>query len=305
MEPDLHHPVRQVIGRLPRALFATCGALALLLTATFTRPTTGLPIPLPSSSVFGDTPPPLSATATPGPVGKLVRYSGQILDFRRGFVFFTTGDGYRVAPTLKVDDAKTHAATTLTATTRTYAVATFDSGSGKVIELGLSSVPLPSEGTFQDVHGFAIALSTPYPNPDLKPAPGFDGKPVLVSFTAEVPPDTQFDAVVYLATDASGWSATAIRMDRIDALHYHVTRTFASGTKLLYRYTLGSWQSAEQGQNGMQVTPRSIVIHNGDVQSQHDVVYHWGQANEFNPQNGEAPATPFNPIPFNTPPHHG
>jgi hypothetical protein len=305
MEPGLHHPVRQVTVRLLRTLFAMSGALALWLAASFTRPTTGLPIPLPSSSVFGDTPPPISATATPKPEGKLVRYSGQILDYRRGFVFFTTGDGYRVAPTLKIDDAKTRGATTLAAATRTYAVATFDSASGNVIELGLSSSPLPSEGTYQDVHGFAIALSTPYPNPDLKPAAGFDGKSVLVSFIAEVPPDTAFDAAVYLATDASGWSATAIRMDRIDALHYRVSRSFASGTKLLYRYTLGSWQSAEQGQNGLQVTPRSIVIHNGDVQTQHDIVYHWGQANEFNPQNGEAPPTPYNPIPFNTPPHRG
>jgi hypothetical protein len=286
-----------------RALFTLSALVLLAIDLGAPRPTPGASIPLPQTSAVGDTPPPLSATATPHPVGTLLRYSGQILDYREGYVFFTTGDGYHVAPDVVIDAAGGKGKTQLQPVTRVYALATFDSASGKVVELGLSSTPLASEATYDDIKKFAVALSTPFDNPDMNShAQGFDGKPVQVEFTVEVPPDTAFDATVYLATDASGWSATAIRMDRVDALHYRVTRTFASGTKLLFRYTLGSWQSAERGQNGLAVAPRPLVVHNGDVQSERDVVYHWGQSDQFDPGSSQAPPTPFNPIPFNTPP---
>jgi len=43
----------------------------------------------------------------------------------------------------------------------------------------------------------------------LKGGDGFTGKPVLVVFTVQVPPKTPFGDTIYLATDVSGWSATA------------------------------------------------------------------------------------------------
>jgi hypothetical protein len=288
---------------LRRTLFTLVTLVLLVVEIGAPRPTPGAAIPLPTGTVTGDTPPPLSATATPRPVGTLVRYAGQILDYRRGFVFFTTGDGFRVADSVVIDAANGKAKTTLQPVTRVYARATFDSATGQVVELALSSTPLVSEATYDDIKRFAIALSTPFDNPDLNNhGQGFDGKPVQVEFTVEVPPDTAFDATVYVATDASGWSATAIRMDRIDALHYRVLRTFASGTKLLFRYTLGSWQSAERGQNGLALAPRTLTVRNGDVQAERDVVYHWGQSNQFDPGSSQSPPTPFNPLPFNTPP---
>ena len=289
--------------KIPRALFVFCAILAMAIVLGSPRPTFEAAIPLPQTSAVGDTPAPLYATATPRPVGTLLRYAGQILDYRRGFVFFTTGDGYRVAPNASIDAANGKGKTTLRPVTRIYAIATFDGASGQIIELGLSSTPLDSQATYDDVKRFAVALSTPFANPDLSNnGEGFDGKPVQVVFTVEVPPDTAFDATVYLATDASGWSATAIRMDRVDALHYRVTRTYPSGTKLLFRYTLGSWQSADRGQDGLAFAPRKLNVHNADVQAQNDVVYHWGASDQFDP-GAQGPPTPFNPIPFNTPPH--
>lgn len=290
--------------RLLRVLFSVIAVLASAFGSAFGHSDSEAAIPLPSASAVGDTPPPLSATATPRPTATLLRYSGQLLDYQRGFVFFTTGDGYRIARDIKIDDAKTGGHTRLIPETGKYAIATFDSVSGLIEQLDLSSTPLPTEATYQDVQKFAVTLSTPYANPDLRVgAQGFNGKPVLVAFYVQVPPETRFDADVYLATDASGWSATAIRMNRIDASHYRVSRLFPSGTRLLYRYTLGSWQAAERGENGLEVAPRSLVVQNGDVRTQRDIVYHWGATNQFNPQNNQALPTPYNPIPFNTPPH--
>ena len=250
------------------------------------------------------TPPPLTATATPSPSGQLIRYTGQLLDLRGGFAFFTTGDAFRLAPGYKVVDAATGGPPTVPAMTRTYARAAFDTGNGSIVQLGLSPKPLPPEANYQDVARFAVALSTSAPNPDLIPhGEGYNGKPVLVIFTVEIPPQTPFNDDVYLATDVSGWSATAIKMDRIDATHYRVERDFLSGTRLLYRYTLGSWSSAERGQDGLEVKPRLFLVPNADVKSVSDTVYHWGNENPNAPDLGEnAPPTPYNPIPFFTPP---
>ncbi len=284
---------------------ATILALASLAVAS-TGTSHGLAVagllPTPGALPSAQTPPPLAATATPVPQGTLVRFAGQILDDRAGFVFFTTGDGFRLAPGVKIDDATTGGPTALAPTTRTYARATFDSASGDVVELALSTHRLPDEASYDSIKRFAVVLSTPYANPDLAAGRGFNGRLVLVTFTVEVPSKTPFSDPVYLATDTSGWSATAIQMNRIDALHYRVTRPFASGTKFLYRYTRGSWQSAERGQNGLEVPPRAFTVVDADVKSKNDIVYSWGDSNQFAPDLGQPIPTPFNPVPFVLPP---
>jgi hypothetical protein len=287
-----------------RLVFALLGAVALALgTGALQFPSSALQAatPVPYRSAF-ETPPPLSATATPSPSGRVVRYSGQLLDFQKGFVFFTTGDGFRISPDAKIDDAA-GGPTTLKPQTRVYARAAFDTGNGAIVELALSTKPLPNEASYQEIQRFAVTLSTEAPNPELAPREGFSGRDVLVTFTVQVPPRTPFTDTVYLATDISGWSATAIRMDRIDALHYKITQTFKSGTKFLYRYTRGSWQSAERGQNGLEVPPRQFLVRNSDTQNVDNVVYHWGDEQSNAPDLGNSVPTPYQPIPFKTPPH--
>ncbi len=288
-----------------RLFFAVICAVALSLgTGAIRLPSNAIQAatPKPYESPF-QTPPPISVTATPSPSGHVLRYAGQLLDVQNGFVFFTTGDGFRLSPTAKIDDPA-GGPTKLQPVTRVYARASFDTGSGAIVELALSSKPLPGEASYQDVQRFAVATSTEAPNPDLAAKEGFSGRDVLVTFTVQVPPRTPFGDTVYLATDISGWSATAIRMDRIDALHYRITQTFKSGTKFLYRYTRGSWQSAERGQNGLDVPPRQFLVRNADVQSVDNVVYHWGDEQSNAPDLGSSIPTPFAPIPFRTPPHH-
>lgn len=287
-----------------RIAFTAVAGLALVLAAGSLPPfgTAGqaaTPPPLTAPIV---TPPPLSATATPSPSGNLVRYSGQLLDYRNGYAFFTTGDGFRVNPKVKIDDpaGKT---TTLVPATRTYARAAFDTGNGEIVELALSKAPLPTEASYESIKRFAVVMSVETANPELAHKEGFTGRSVLVVFTVQVPSRTPFGDQVYIATDISGWSATAVRMDRIDALHYRVEQSYASGTVFLYRYTRGSWRSAERGQNGLEVPPRRFVVRDADTLSVNDVVYHWGDEDESQPGLGSSIPTPFNPLPFNTPPH--
>jgi hypothetical protein len=288
-----------------RSIFALLAALALALAGGGLAPfgsalQAATPPPLTSIPA---TPPPLSATATPSPSGFLVRFSGQLLDFRNGYVFFTTGDGFRSAPTLKIDDAN-GAATQLKPATGGYARAAFDTGTGQIVELALSAKPLPNEASYEQIKTFVVAKSPTTENVDLTGGDGLNGKAVLVIFTVEIPPKTPFGDAVYVATDVSGWSATAIRMDRVDALHYRVAQDFKSGTKFLYRFTRGSWRSAERGQDGLEVAPRKFQVGNADVQRITNTVFHWGDENQSAPDLGSSIPSPFNPIPFNTPPHH-
>ncbi|HEY1654249.1 MAG TPA: hypothetical protein VGF86_03960, partial [Candidatus Tumulicola sp.] len=240
--------------------------------------------------------------------------TGQLLAYQDGFVFFTTGDGFRVAPGVLIRNAAGDGPATIPPAPRIWARVHFDPN-GTVTELDLSRKPLAPEGSFDDVARFAVALSSPLPNPDLlppSPAPGhtlaptqhFSGRPVLVTFTVQVPPGTPLGASVYITTDASGWNAQAIPMDRVDTLHYQITRRLGSGTIVRYLYDRGSFQSEEIAQNGLQRAPRELVVTDADVRGERDVVYAWADSvTGTNSQQTTALPTPYNPAPFpNLPP---
>jgi hypothetical protein len=250
--------------------------------------------------------------------GSTIVVSGQLLAYQDGFVFFTTGDGFRVAPDIVLRDAKTGGATTIRPAPRIWARATFNAA-GTVTELDLSRSPLPPQGSFDDVTRFAVALSTPAPNPDLipngapAPEPGvtippgahFSGKPVLVTFIVQVPPNTSLTSTVYITTDVSGWNAQAIPMDRTDAMHYQITRRINSGTIFRYLYDRGSFQSEETAQNGLNRAPRSFVVEDADVLTRRDSVYAWQDQTSggASPPQPQVMPTPYNPAPFpNLPP---
>jgi hypothetical protein len=243
--------------------------------------------------------------------------SGQLLAYQDGYVFFTTGDGFRAARDIVIRDAKTGGATSIKPAPRVWARATFDAG-GAITELDLSRSPLPAQGSFADVQRFAVAISSPAPNPDLlayAPTPGpdetplpsqhFSGRPVLVTFIVQVPPVTPFTSSVYISTDQSGWSAQAIPMDRVDALHYQITRRYPSGTSFRYLYDRGSFQQKEVAQNGLDRAPRNFVVPDADVRVIRDTVYAWNDQvpGGVQQQQPQIMPTPYNPAPFpNLPP---
>jgi hypothetical protein len=242
--------------------------------------------------------------------GAPVVATGQLLAYQDGYVFFTTGDAFHVAPGVVIHDAKTGGPTTIVPGPRVYARATFDA-TGTVTELDLSTRPLPPQGDLSDVAKFAVALSPPLPNPDLALAtPGpdeapsirqhYSGKPVLVVFTVQVPPNTPLTSNMYMTTDQSGWNPQSIVMDRIDALHFRIVKTLNSGTVFRYLYDRGSLQQEEVAENGIQRDPRQIVVADSDVRAVNDTVYAWldliaGGGQSIAP-NGLP--TPYNPAPF-------
>lgn len=258
----------------------------------------------------------LAAAALLGAAAGSIHVTGQILAYQDGYVFFSTGDGFRVAPNVVIADAKTGGTTAATPAPRMYARAVFDA-SGTVTELDLSRRALPAEMDYAQVRKFAVALSTPAPNPDLAAktpvARGgrtstagltFSGKPVLVSFTVQVPPQTPLGATVYMTTDVSGWNAQAVQMQRTDALHFHITQFIKSGTVFDYLYTRGSLQSEELAENGLSRQPRELVVSDADVRAVNDTVFQWADlavGSQLSQPN--VMPTPFHNAPFpNLPP---
>ncbi|MDE2482132.1 MAG: hypothetical protein KGN02_08075 [bacterium] len=238
-----------------------------------------------------------------------ISITGQLLAYQNGYVFFTTGDGFRLAPDVRILDDATKKPALETPKPRLYARATFDD-TGHVVELDLSRKPLPVGPLPDAAEQYAVAASTPFPNPELAPKPAsatggvtetFSGKLVLVTITVQVPADTPFGSEVYITTDTSGWDPKAIAMDRIDALHFRVTRRIASGTILHYLYTRGSLQTEERAENGIDRTPREITLNDADLRAVKDVVYAWADLGIPGgiqaPQPNTIP-TPFNPAPF-------
>ncbi|HEY8296665.1 MAG TPA: hypothetical protein VIG32_01405 [Candidatus Baltobacteraceae bacterium] len=235
--------------------------------------------------------------------------TAQILDYEKGYLFFTSGDGFHVSPTAQIVDFKTQAATTAVPAVREFARVTFDPN-GVVTKIELSNARLAAEGDLSQVHRFAVALSTPAPNPDLAPAKGSalagscndvtPGKRVSVRFTVQVPPMTGLADQIYMTTDQAAWNPQAYKFDRIDALHYQSTLSLLSGTVFQYLFDRGSSESLERGQNGIEAKPEQFCVGSADVQSHTHIVYHWGDESGGSstlpvPQ---ALPTPYNPAPF-------
>ncbi|MDQ2992895.1 MAG: hypothetical protein M3R30_08775 [Candidatus Eremiobacteraeota bacterium] len=235
-----------------------------------------------------------------------VKVTAQLLDVEKGFVFFTTGDGFRLAPNAPVLDYKTGAAAKNSPAPRDWARATFDAN-GTVTELEISKNALDPEGDIASVHRFAIALTPVIVNPELAPIDdttgnsrqAFTGRPVLVTFTVQVPPTTPLTATIYISTDQSAWNPQAIRLDRIDALHFSVTRRYNSGTRFQYLYTRGSLNTQERGENGISRKPRVELVTDADVRAINDTVFDWLDTNVGGQQpQPDAIPTPYNPYPF-------
>lgn len=233
--------------------------------------------------------------------------TAQILDYEKGYVFFTTGDGFKVAPNVVIVNGPV--------IPPRYARVTFDAA-GTVTKIEVSRTKLPPEGDLASIHRYVIALSPPQPNPDLAQPPKGGlcgrtqgGKRVLVAITVEVPPSTRLTDSVYMTTDQSGWNAQAYKLDRVDALHYRTVMMLNSGTELHVLFDRGSTQSIQVGENGIEQKPFLLCIGDSDVQAWNARVYRWGDETAA----GTLPVpqtmpTPYNPAPFPnlpTPPPSG
>jgi hypothetical protein len=231
------------------------------------------PIPQPSQ-----TPPPdiIAPTSTPLPL--LV--NGQVIDFERGFIVFSSGDAFKVAPNAGLIDDATGAPPTYAIAPGLYAVAYLDPTSGLVTAVHFARKPLPQGTPAGDMpRKYVAQLSPSQPNPDLAPAPGTFAsrlsKDTLVRITVQVPPNTPFIDDVYIATDTSGWNPQAIKMQKADGQHYYIEVRLKTGTEFHYLFTRGSWNTAERDRAGLERKPRLLKLEGADAMRVDPTVYRW------------------------------
>lgn len=244
-------------------------------------------------------------------IAQPLRVTGQLLAYQNGYVFFTTGDGFLVSPSIVFKNVE-GGPTRLRPAPRLWARATFGSN-GMVTELDLSTSRLSPVGDFSLVRRFATTISSPVPNPDLAQTsvPGaltqrFTGtRTVVVVFRVQIPPLTPPNAQIYMTTDTSGWNPQAIPMQRTDALHFQVVQRLRSGTIFHFLYTRGSFASEERSEGGLEVKPHDAVIADVDGQAYNTIVFQWADQTTSGQilQQPNVFPTPYNPAPFpNLPP---
>jgi hypothetical protein len=234
--------------------------------------------------------------------GQLVRFTGQLLDVRGGYVYFTSGDAFKLAAAPRIADYDTGKPTALQPRAKLFARAILDPATKQVVELDLTTRRLATDAAYAPDVQSAIATK---PITTLAPEIAgvyHSGKDVPVEFLVTVPPTTPINADVYISTDASGWNPQAIKLDRIDGQRYRAVRRLASGTKFSFRVTRGTWNTVEIGENGLAADVHSFVINEVDSQSRRVTVFGWsddrGNPGAAAPAAPGAIPTPFNPNPF-------
>jgi hypothetical protein len=232
--------------------------------------------------------------------GTLVRVTGQLLDVRNGFVYFTSGDAFKLAAAPRIADYDTGKPTALQPRAKLFARAIIDPATKLVVELDLTTRHLADDASYAAVaQQFTQTKATTAPAPEIV-GQRISGREVAVTFVVTVPPTTPLSADIYISTDASNWNPQAIKMDRIDGQRYRAIRRFASGTRFFYRVTRGSWNSAERGQDGLEGPPHEYFTKEVDAHSETVTVYGWSDDRGNVPQQAAPGAipTPFNPNPF-------
>jgi hypothetical protein len=233
------------------------------------------------------------------PPANLIAFTGQLLDYRKNYVFFTTGDAFQAVDEPRIIDAFTGQPTTVAPQAKMFAKVTFDPATKKIIEIAITKKRLQTSQSLGAATAFVIVGSSPAPAPEIA-GQNLTGKQVAVVFDVTVPPTTLFTDNVYISTDSSDWNPTAIKLDRVDAYKYRALRYFASGTKFAYRVTRGSWNSVERGEDNLDPPPHQFFVREVDSLAARVTVYHWSDE-RGGTSLGTGPnsiPTPYNPRPF-------
>lgn len=252
--------------------------------------------PTPAATVSAG---PTVAPAAATPPSNLISFTGQLLDYRKNYVFFTTGDAFPAVEQPRIIDAFTLQPTTVAPQAKMFARATFDPVTKKIIELAITKKRLETSQSLGAASAFVVVGSTPVPAPEIA-GQNLTGKQVAVVFEVTVPPTTLFTDNIYISTDSTDWNPTAIKLDRVDAYKYRALRYFASGTKFAYRVTRGTWNSVERGEDNLDPAAHQFFVREVDSLAARVTVYHWSDE-RGGTGLGTGPnslPTPYNPKPF-------
>jgi hypothetical protein len=237
-------------------------AVALFATAS-PRANAQSPSPAPTLS------PEPSPTVEPAVPDQYVH--GQLLTIGNGFIVFTTGDALRLRAGTPVPKG---------ATVGSLVRVTIDqlARDVKAVELEPRTT-LPGETDATSLGKEYIvrsAGSAPKPSAtDTAPPP--PSELVTVTLFVEVPSNTPVGDDVYLSTERSGYNASEIRMNQVDARHFTTALSLPSGSRLRYQYTRGYNTTVERARNGDIAQPHEFTARANMRET--DTVERWADVN--------------------------
>lgn len=106
-----------------------------------------------------------------------------------------------------------------------------------------------------------------------------------IEFFVKVPADTPKDAVVYLCGShpATGaWQEPGVPLSRLDDGRFHLELNLPAGTRLEYKFTLGSWTTVEKNESFGDVSNRTLSV--GGPAKVEVTVKNWAKASSNPPR---------------------
>jgi len=183
----------------------------------------------------------------------------QALALQDGLLVLTSGDALRVSPDL--DPAAQRQVKP-----GRYVLASVDDG-GIVRALRVADRPF-TEGVDPSAAPASLFVTPPHPANEAA-----QDQSVTVTLDVHVPASTPPGDTVYVATAASGWNANQVRCTQIDGVTWRCSVALPAGATLTYRYTRGSWNTAESDRAGGQPPARSLTARSGTTVN--DAVARW------------------------------
>jgi hypothetical protein len=206
--------------------------------------------------------------AAPQASARLVVH-GLVLVVDAGYLVFTTTDALRLgagvavpqslalgSPVRVVLDARTHAITSIEP----------DPGLPNRGEIDASALP----------REFVAVDPRSAQSPPTGPIAGARSAEVSLTIAVRVPADTPPTDDVYLATDRTNFSATELRMNRVDAHAWTISLRLPAGSTLRYLFTRGSFATVERERGGGIETPRALTAAPNAITD--DVVARWADS---------------------------
>lgn len=105
---------------------------------------------------------------------------------------------------------------------------------------------------------------------------GSPGEQITVTIVVTVPLNTPSKDIVYIASDAANWVPNGVRMAPLSGNRWTASLAVGKGSSLKYKYTRGSWSTAEANRSGIEIPNRTLnVAKTGETQQFEDVVVRW------------------------------
>ncbi len=246
-------------GRISFVSLAALPALAAVLLAA-------APAPTPAPSATPSSPPAPSTAATPAPLGEIL-VRGRYLVCENGFIVLTNGAAFRLADGTAAVSGKLGQTIRLHVDPSTHQVRSVDLSPRDVLPGEAESGKLPA--------GFATATAqTPPPRAPGSPA---EGAAVTVTIVVRTPDDTPLGDDIYLSTERTAYNPAELRLVRRDSRYWTLDLSLPAGSTLRYRFTRGSFATAERDRAGALIPPHVLVASPGLRQD--DTVERWADRN--------------------------